>query len=142
MNIRAHKIAAAWRALDASDARRDQDAAWKHLCDLRTRERDRFAASRGWVACPQFTTARLIGLRGRRVRDVPGTDNAIDHRSCFAVRVDGSPKLREVAIVSHIYGKPERCVEFADKYGLAVEILEFSWYLPQLCTAVLLQRPD
>jgi hypothetical protein len=142
MNTRAARILAAWHAFDRAETRRDEHATWDRLRDLRTRERDRFAAERGWVVCPRFTTGQLIGLRGRRVGDVAGTEDAIDHRSCFAIADARSRKPRPVAIVSHVYNGHAACIAFADRYSLAVEILEFSWYMPSACTAVLLTRPD
>ncbi len=132
-------ITAAWRALDRGHTRREQDAAWRYLCELRNRERDRFAASRGWVVCPWFATGRLVGARGRWVRELEGTEDAFDHRSCFTTPGRGG---RPIAIVSHVYGDPAVCFRFAERYGLAVEQLESSWYLPQQCTAVLFQRPE
>lgn len=140
MNARLKNILAARAAVERAETRREVTAAWGSLQELRCRAREEFAAQRGWVAVPTFTTGQLLGLSGRSASDVPGTDDAIDHRSCFGLPVVGRRKARPVAIVSHIYGDVARCFQFADRYRLAIEILPASWWWPGQATAVLFVR--
>ncbi|MEO8062147.1 MAG: hypothetical protein ABI821_05300 [Pseudomonadota bacterium] len=142
MNARLQDIVAARRAVERAVTKRELNAAWESLQELRRREREAFASSRGWVAVPRFTTGQLLGLRGRNARDVEGTEEVIDHRSCFALAESSSRKPRPIAICSHIYGSPKPCLQFADRYALAVEMLDASWWWPGHATAVLLTRPD
>ena len=142
MTPRLQEILAARAAIQNAESRRALDVAWNRLCDLRRQAREEFAASRGWIAGPRFTTGKLLGLPGRHVCDVEGTDDAVDHRSCFSRAVAGSRKLRAIAIVSHVYGSTEPCFRFADRYALAIEVLSESWWWPGLATAVLLTRSD
>jgi hypothetical protein len=141
MKTRLQNILAARRAVERAETKRDLTAAWNSLQELRRRAREDFAASRGWVAVPTFTTSQLLGLPGR-AEDVPGTHDAIDHRSCFALLGERSRRPRPIAIVSHEYNDVQRCIEFADRYSLAVEILDASWWWPGHATAVLFTRPD
>jgi hypothetical protein len=140
MNAHMQRILAARRAVDRADTRRELNAAWDTLQELRRQARESFAKSRGLVVVPTFTTGKLLGLPGRRVGDVPGTDDAVDHRTCLGVVERGSRSPRPIALVSHVYGDPARVLRFADKYALGVELLDASWWWPGQATAVLLSR--
>jgi hypothetical protein len=140
MNSRIQEILEARRAFERASTRREYDAAWTTLCALWKREREEFAARRGWRTCAQFTTVKLRGLPATTWIDSPGAEDAIDHGNYFAWNDAGSRQLRAAGIISHVYGHDSVCFAFARHYGLVAERLPYSWYWPNACTAILFTR--
>jgi hypothetical protein len=102
---------------------------------VRAAQRKEFAQSRGWSIYRR--SFNIEQLRIGRItspwqcgHDYP----VIDHEEQFVLN------RRPVAILSHTYGTWEQCVEFAQKHGVAVERLPYSWYFPFNAIAALFTR--
>jgi len=122
------------------DSRRARD----HLAELQRLERDKFARARGWrVSSRNIYTAQL--LAGTLSRGGYRDDCAIEHRESFVGWRDDSPRTPQAcrypkAILSHTHDTWESCVHSAEKCGLSVERLPYSWYWPGGCIAALFTR--
>jgi len=121
---------------------------WDELQKLQDAECALFAVSRGWrIGSRQIHVGQLIAgsmnydhLRFGH-RDAEDKDHVIDHAEYFMRSPPGKTSQQScrypAAILSHTYGDWEPCVEFAQRYGLGLERLPYSWYYPGHCIAAL-----
>lgn len=137
--------------------------------DLQRRLRDRLAAARGWkVAERRFTFDELAtgrrasvdgsdysfdaaviesggsGIIERRVPDMRDLHGLLDHEEHFrAPRAQYARAGEPAGILTHSYRDDDLTpfVALADRAGLTVEFLPWSWYFPGYCVTALFTRP-
>lgn len=126
--------------------------AWRHLEELQRIEAENFADSRGWrvyngrgwIWADQLAAGKMIHPWHHSEDD---RNDVIDHRECFVGWREGVKRTPQacrvpMAILSHTYGSWEPCVEYANRRGLNVERLPWSWYYPGACIAALFTRKN
>lgn len=126
------------------------------LCDDVRRERDRlrrqFADARSWEANPRSTYSLHKLATGRRPRTAhdPLVDHDADVPVCDVldrfreVRTGPNGKVGQwpVGIVTHTRADRAAIEAFADRAGLHVEHLPWSWLDPRCYNAALFTHPD
>jgi len=120
--------------------RRQTEALRAELRDLTERLRRDLAIERGWIiGRTPFSLSNLAtGRRSDRDVQVHLSHGVVDHAECFRQR---ARPYRPVALLTHSYNAgPEEFVAVARKLGLAVELLDWSWYYPGHCNAALFIR--
>lgn len=110
--------------------------ACRTMARARSDARKAFAVDRGWVVGPAFD---LPQLRGRHLRDcLPiewRSDGCLQDAEFFWTRNE-----RPAAILAHERRSGNTVLRFAEREGLRVEELEYSWLRPGERAAVLYQK--